>query len=277
MESTARAKSNPLAYWHKPVLPVTVPAVIDLHCHLLPGIDDGPSTVEEAIGQARAHLDVGVRTVVCTPHVSQRYPNSAARIASAVEQLRAALDDAGVPLEILPGAEVALSRAVELSDEELRALHLAGSDLLLLEPPLGTDVPRLPAIVANLQARGHKILLAHPERCAAFHRDPSLLAELCSKGALAQVTAASLGGAFGRTVQRVAADMVTDKCVQVIASDAHGTHGRVPGLKAALERGGYEALIPWACDAAPRALLAGEEPPPRPELPKKKRGLFGRR
>lgn len=253
--------------------------MIDVHCHLLPGIDDGPPTLDDALEQARAHVAAGVTDVVCTPHVSHGHRNTGASIAEATAALQSALDDAGIALRLHAGAEVSLSRAIELDDAELGALHLAGGPWLLLEPPLGTEVPRLEQMVAGIQSRGHRVLVAHPERCSAFHRDPKLLAALVRGGATAQVTAGSLSGQFGRTVQKVASGMVDDGLVHVIASDAHDAVRRPPGLAGPLHEAGLDGLTDWACQQVPAALLAGAELPARPEdagRPAKRRGLFRR-
>lgn len=253
--------------------------MIDLHCHLLPGIDDGPPTLEAALDEARVHVAAGVRDVVCTPHVSHGHRNTAAQIGEATVALQSALDEAGIALRVLPGAEVSLSRAIELDDTELAALHLAGSEWLLLEPPLGSEVPRLAQMVAGIQSRGHRVLVAHPERCSAFHRDPKLLGELVRAGATAQVTAGSLSGQFGNTVKKVATGMVEADLIHVVASDAHDAVKRPPGLAGPLQEAGLEGLTDWACQQVPVALLAGEALPPRPDgavRPAKRRGLFRR-
>ncbi|MBJ7470142.1 MAG: hypothetical protein JHD16_02530 [Solirubrobacteraceae bacterium] len=253
--------------------------MIDLHCHLLPGIDDGPADDAAAIEQARVHVAAGIEKVVCTPHVSHGHRNTGEGIVAATQAFRETLAAAGVPLRIQAGAEVSLSRAIELDDDELLQLHLGASEWLLLEPPLGTDVPRLPQMVGGIQSRGHRVLIAHPERCSAFHHDDKLLGELVRAGAAAQVTAASLTGQFGRTVQKVALAMVEADLVHVIASDAHDVVRRVPGLAAPLAEAGLEGLTEWACHAVPAAMLAGEELPPRPAgsgRPAKRRGMFRR-
>lgn len=252
--------------------------MIDLHCHLLPGIDDGPPDAAAAVEQARAHVAAGIETVVCTPHVSHGHRNTSESILAATNAFRETLAEAGVALQIQPGAEVSLSRAIELDDEELAALHLGGSGWLLLEPPLGSDVPRLAQMVAGIQSRGHQVLIAHPERCSAFHHDHDLLGELVKAGATAQVTAGSLSGQFGRTVQKVAMSMVEAQLVHVIASDAHDPVRRGPGLAEPLAQAGLGGLTEWACTSVPAAMLAGEPLPPRPEgigKPRRK-GLFRR-
>lgn len=253
--------------------------MIDLHCHLLPGIDDGPEDVAGALALARAQAAAGIRVVACTPHVAHGYPaNSSSLIAGAFAALREQLADEQIELEIVPGAEVALIRALELGDDELAALHLGGSSgsWLLLEAPLASEVPRLSQLVQGLQARGHRPLLAHPERCAAFHRDPKLLAELVDAGAAAQVTASSLTGDFGRTVQKLARGMVDAGLIHVVASDAHDARRRPPGLAEPLAEAGLGHLTEWATDAVPTAILAGLPLPPAPAAPRR-RGLLRRR
>lgn len=251
--------------------------MIDLHCHLLPAVDDGPADDAGALEMARAQVAAGVHTVACTPHVSHGYrANTAEAIGHAVSALQGRLHAAGLPLTLHRGGEVALARAIELSDDELTQLHLGGGPWLLLEAPLASDVPRLEQLVQGLQARGHRPLLAHPERCAAFHRDPKLLGALVRSGAAAQLTARSLTGDFGRTVEKLARSMADEGLAHVIASDAHDAGRRPPGLAQPLIDGGYGHLAGWATEAVPAAILAGEPlpaPPPRP----KKRGLLRRR
>lgn len=253
--------------------------MIDLHCHLLPGIDDGPADEAATLDLARAQVAAGVTKVLCTPHAAHGYPaNTGDAIIAATEQLRSRLHAAEIPLRIQAGAEVAIARAIELSDDELILLHLGASDWLLLEPPLATDVPRLEQLVGGLQARGHKVLIAHPERCAAFHQDPKLLGELVKRGALAQVTATSLTGVFGRTVAKLARTMVDEGVVHVIASDAHDATRRAPGLAGPLEEAGLGWMTDWACQEVPAAMLGGEPIPPRPQSARtQRRGLLRRR
>jgi len=243
--------------------------VIDLHCHLLPGIDDGPSDLEASLEMARAHVAAGVQTVLCTPHASHGYPgNTGDAIARATGELRVQLEAEGIPLEVQAGAEVALATAIALSDDDLTAFHLGDSSWLLLEPPLSTDVPRLDALVRGLRARGHHILIAHPERCAAFHQNPKLLGELVGDGVLAQLTAGSLAGQFGRTVAKLASSMVDEGVAHVVASDAHDARHRAPGLAGPLEEAGFGWMTEWACELVPQAMLAGERIPARPERPR---------
>ncbi len=255
-------------------------AVIDLHCHILPGIDDGPESLEASLAMARAQVAAGVHTVVATPHVSWNYGNTAGSIAPATDALQAAITDAGIPLRVLPGAEVALTRACDLTAEQLAELRIGSGPWLLLEPPIAVDSPGIEGMIGMVQSRGCRILLAHPERCMAFHSDPDLLARLVRSGCRAQVTAGSLTGAFGRTVQALAQRYVDAGLIHVVASDAHDDDYRAPGLRPEVDGAGYGPLAEWLTADVPTAILENRPLPPRPELaaaPRRRRAPWRRR
>jgi protein-tyrosine phosphatase len=238
--------------------------VIDLHCHLLPGIDDGPPDMAQTIDLARAQVAAGVRTVACTPHVNWRTDNTGASIADVLTRTRAALAEAGVELELVAGGEVGLTRAVDMDDDELAAVHLAGGPWLLLEAPLSVVVG-VETAIAHVAGRGHRVLLAHPERCPAFQRDPDALRRLVDDGVvLTQVTATALDGTFGSTVRRFAESLMRDGLVHVIASDAHHAVGRAPGLREPVEQAGFGDLVAYLTEDVPAAILAGGPLPERP-------------
>ncbi|WP_051471573.1 tyrosine-protein phosphatase [Patulibacter minatonensis] len=249
--------------------------MIDLHCHILPGIDDGPDDLEGSLAMAREHVARGTSVVVATPHVGWDYPNTPEVIVTGVATVNRALQAEGIPLEVLPGAEVALTRAVDMSAEQLAALRLGGGPWLLLEAPISVDSPGIEGLVGLVQSRGVRVLLAHPERCASFHTDPELLSRLVAAGCLAQVTAGALTGFFGRTVEAAARRYLDAGLVHVVASDAHDATHRAPGMAEPMEAAGYAPLAPWMATHVPRALLEGVPVPPRPpfiaEKPKKKR------
>jgi len=240
--------------------------VIDLHCHILPGIDDGPSDMAGSIAMAREHVARGTTTVLATPHVGWDYPNTAEVVAAGVLEVNAALRDEGIPLEVLAGAEVALTRAVDMTAEQLAGLRLGDGPWLLLEAPISVDSPGIEGLVGIVQSRGVRVLLAHPERCASFHTDPDLLERLVAGGCLAQVTAGALTGFFGRTVQAAARRYVDLGLVHVVASDSHDASHRVPGMALDMEAAGYAPLAEWMGTAVPRALLDGVPVPRRPEF-----------
>jgi protein-tyrosine phosphatase len=251
--------------------------VIDLHCHVLPGIDDGPATIEGSIALARTALARGTRTIVATPHVSWTYSNDSSTVARAVQRTNAALADARVGIEVLPGAEIAITRAVELDDDELAALSLGGGRWLLIECPFTSVSIGLDGLVVELQERGHRVVLAHPERCPAFLRDPGLLESLVLGGALTSITAGSLVGQFGKTARRYSLGLLEAELVHNVASDAHDAEQRPPGIAGELAQAGYGELTEWLTAAVPSALVAGaEQMPARPASPASARAA-GRR
>lgn len=244
--------------------------MIDLHCHLLPGIDDGPPTMEATLALARAAVAGGTTTIVATPHVSWDYQaNTAVSIAAGVTAVQQALQLAGIALEVRTGAEIAMTRAADLDDEELVALRLGGptGTHLLVECPLSPSVAGFDGLLGLLRARGHAILLAHPERCPAFQRDPDAYARLIDQGMLGQVTAGSLVGRFGRIPQELGDRMVRDGLVQVIGSDAHSADRRIPSMRAELEEAGFGAQADWLTGDVPRGILDGRPLPAAPEMP----------
>jgi protein-tyrosine phosphatase len=239
--------------------------VIDLHCHVLPSIDDGPETIEGSVALARAAAAAGIRTLVATPHVSARYRNDAATITRLVDQLNGRLAAEGVALDVLPGAEIAFTSVVEIEPSELPRLGLGGSRWLLIEPPFTPIVTGLEAALSSLRRDGYRILLAHPERCPAFHRDPAMLEALVWSGVFTSITAGSLVGRFGHEVRRFALGLVRDGLAHNVASDAHDDLRRPPGMAAELERAGLAPLANWLTRAVPTAILSDEEAiPPRP-------------
>ena len=256
--------------------------MIDVHSHVLPGIDDGPRTTQDALAIARAAVAAGTTELVATPHVSWEFQTSAQVMHDGVVAMQAELDAAGVPLRLRTGAEVALTRAADLDDEELRALRLGGGEWLLAESPLSMAAPGLDRLLHRLQAQGHRLLLAHPERAPEFHRSPDMLERLVEAGMLTQITAGSLVGRFGSTVQRFTFDMVAAGLVHNVASDAHNAERRPPGMGAEIEQA--DADLPglldqaeWMCEQVPRAILDGGDIPAAPGPPpqRRRRKLLG--
>lgn len=243
--------------------------MIDLHCHILPGIDDGPPTLAESVALGRAAVAAGTSTIVATPHVSWDYPaNTAARIAEGVAEVNAALRREGVDLEVLSGAEIAMTRAGELPDAELQALRLGGGPYLLVECPLSPVASGFEPIASGLAARGHRILLAHPERCPAFQRDPAAYERLIAHGMLGQLTAGALVGRFGRHVQAFAHRLLREGLAHDVASDAHSAVHRPPSIGPELDEAGYGAQADWLARQVPEAVLSGAALPPAPPMPR---------
>jgi protein-tyrosine phosphatase len=239
--------------------------VIDLHSHVLPGIDDGPPTIEGSLALARAAAEAGTTTLVATPHVNATHPNDPATIGALRDELAARLAAEGIALELRAGAEIAVSHVSEIAPPELAQLSLGGGPYLLIEPPYAPLATGVDAIVVDLLARGHEVLLAHPERCPGFQRDPGMVERLVDEGALTSITSASLAGRFGGTVRRFAVRLLERGLVHNVASDAHDDVRRPPGIEHDLEQAGFGALAEWLTLQVPAAILAGEEIPPRPQ------------
>lgn len=240
--------------------------MIDLHCHILPGIDDGAPCLADSLELARAAVAAGMRTVVATPHVSWHYNNDAATITRLTDELNGHLRSQGVALEVLAGGEIAMTYAVELDRGELSALSLGDGDWLLVEPPFTPVASNLDGILLNLQGMGHRILLAHPERCPAFHRDPKMLGSLVGAGVLTSITAGALVGHFGAQVRRFALELAREQMIHNVASDAHDCARRPPGIAHQLEQAGLGQLSAWLTEEVPGAILADQPIPARPAI-----------
>ncbi|MBB4661650.1 tyrosine-protein phosphatase [Conexibacter arvalis] len=242
--------------------------MIDLHCHILAGLDDGPADLEASVALARRQVAAGVDTVVATPHVSAAYPDvDAAAADAAAERLRERLAAERIELRLLTAGELAADRAVRLEDGELERLRLGDGPWLLVEAPLGVREVGFDVLMRQLRARGHEILIAHPERSPDFRRRPEVLRGLVADGMRVQATAGAFDGRFGGLVQRTARGLLEAGLVHVVASDAHDDRVRAPGLASALEAVGADPdQVRSLTETAPAAILAGTELPAAPRL-----------
>jgi protein-tyrosine phosphatase len=257
--------------------------LIDLHTHILPGIDDGSATEDGAVKFAWAAVAAGTTELVATPHVTWDIPNTSDTVHEGVAALERRLHDERIPLRLRTGAEVAITRAADLPDDELTLLHLGGGEWLLAECPLTVAATGFEHVLFHLQSRGHRILLGHPERSPPIQREPALLQQLIGAGMLTSVTAGSLVGAFGPTVREFTFEMVSAGLVHNVASDAHDPVRRPPGMRGPIEAAdaelpGLAEQADWLCGEVPRAILDGGHIPPRPgPAPEPRRhGLIGR-
>jgi protein-tyrosine phosphatase len=254
--------------------------MIDLHIHLLPGIDDGPATAEGTVELARACVEDGVTALAVTPHVSDNYPTTPDAMEGALAEARYALAAAKVPLEIHGGAEVAIDRMASLTDDDLKGLTLGGSGkYMLLECPYAAWPMELEPQAQRLAVLDIRVILAHPERSAGVQADGGIdrLARAVERGVMVQLTAGSLSGRFGRTAAATASELIDRELVHVISSDAHNVDRRPPRMGEAAAELKDEQLAQWLTTDAPGAVLRGDRLPPRPERSVKKRKLFGRK
>lgn len=252
--------------------------MIDLHIHVLPGIDDGPDDAEQTVLLARACVADGVTALAATSHVSETYPTTVAQLAEALKTAREAIAQAGVPIELHAGAEVAIDQLAKLPDADLKRLSIAENGYLLLECPYAAWPMQLDDQLARLGDLGLRAVLAHPERSAGVQTPEGLdrLTNLAQRGLLVQVTAGSLTGRFGSTAKRTARELLDREAVHLLASDAHNTNRRPPRLSEAAGELGDQALTRWLTQDVPQAIVKGATIPERPPRQQKRR-LFGRK
>jgi protein-tyrosine phosphatase len=245
--------------------------VIDLHCHLLPGLDDGPGNMSEALAMARVAVASGTTTMVATPHIDAHWRVSPGEIPGRAAALNSALSEAGIGLEVCTGGEISLTRLVDLDPGELDGLRLGAGPYLLLESALSPTAGDFDRLLLAVRARGESILLAHPERAPLFQQEPERLARLVDAGILCSVTSGSIRGQFGPIARRFTLELLREGLVHDLASDCHDARRRPPGLNGVLEDAerqvpGLAAQLPWLTELAPAAILAGQPLPPRPAL-----------
>jgi protein-tyrosine phosphatase len=234
---------------------------VDLHCHVLPGIDDGARDLDDAIGMAQqAHAD-GIGAICATPHIRHDHDVRIAELPARLEELEAAVRTAGCPTRLLPGAEVAATALPGLDEQELAALTLGGGGRwILLEPAPGPLDDRFDAAVSDLSERGFRALIAHPERHVAADL-LARLARLVAAGALVQGTAAYL---TDEVVRPGMVALARAGVLHVIGSDSHSSRaGRPVALAAALDVlrtvAPTSAHIDWIARTAPLAIVRGGE------------------
>ncbi|MDQ4049092.1 MAG: protein-tyrosine-phosphatase, partial [Actinomycetota bacterium] len=205
--------------------------MIDLHSHVLPGIDDGAAGVAEAIELAAAAAAGGVRVLAATPHIRGDHPGvRPEELAGRCRELNMRLGEAGVTLEVVQGGELDLERAMTASDDELGLVSYCGHGTdLLVETPYGSLPPDFEERVLALTARGFRVLLAHPERSPTLQREPAPIARLVAEGVLVQLTARSLlPSAAHSPAYDLSAALVAEGLAHVLASDAHAATGQAP-------------------------------------------------
>ena len=252
--------------------------MIDLHCHILPGVDDGADTLEDSLAMAEKAISQGITHILCTPHHRNgRYENGKESVIHSVALLQEELDRHNLDLTLLEGQEVRITGEL-LAD--LEADNLLFTDLddtyLLIEFPT-MDVPAYTEqIFFELRALGKVPVIVHPERNAKLRENPDLLMPFLEMGCLAQLTAPSIVGVFGKSIQKMAKEMVERNLVQMVASDAHGVKKRTFYMKEAYEiirkENGKEKVA--MMQQVARDLVNGE-PIKYPSVVTKKKRKFG--
>ncbi len=212
---------------------------IDIHSHILPGIDDGSRDIEQTLEMIKIAAVDGITAIAATPHViSGIYDNKKEEIRSALQELNKRIENENIPLLILPGAEVRLEP--DLPQRHLRGELMTLNDTgryLLLELPSAYVPDYTTRVMYELQLQGITPVLAHPERNASINKDPGLLLELSARGILMQLNTGSITGLFGSEVKKTALKLLKQGSVHVIGSDAHSAQGRrIPIISPAYEQ-----------------------------------------
>ena len=242
--------------------------MIDLHCHLLPGIDDGAEDLAMALEMARIAVADGIRTVACTPHIYPGlYDNDAVGIRAAIEVLQTALDEAGIPLRLVEGADTHLAPTLVADLRAGRVPTLGGSRYLLLEPPHHVAPPRFEEAVFELAAAGYVPVITHPERLTWVEEHYDVFVRLAQRGCWMQITAGALTGRFGRRSRYWGERFLGEGHAHLLATDAHHPTRRPPLLAEARHAA---ALLVGATEAArmvderPACVLADAAPDAHP-------------
>lgn len=239
--------------------------MIDLHAHILPGLDDGAASLAETVEIARDAAADGVTAIAATPHVRDDYPTTPAVMEEALAHARAAVEAAGVPVELLPGGELSLDWIARMPERAVRSFGLAGNrGFVLVEFPYHGWPLALSHHVSLLVACGIRPVLAHPERNPDVQSDPERLRPLVAQGALVQVTAASLAASRRSGTRATAHRLVDSGLAHLVASDAHGPAVRRHGLAEGRAAIRDVTLADWLTVDVPGAIVRGQELPERP-------------
>jgi protein-tyrosine phosphatase len=239
--------------------------LIDLHCHILPSVDDGARNLSISLEMARIAVADGITVTACTPHIFPGvYDNTGPAILAAVEKLSGALAEAGIPLQLISGADVQMDGNIVSGLANGGVLTLGGSRYVLLEPPHHVAPPRLEQTIFSLSAAGYVPMLTHPERLTWIDSHFDMIQRLARRGMWIQITAGSLTGRFGRDARYWAERLLDDSLVHVLATDAHDARRRPPLLaeayQAAAKRVGEDEAKNLVLHR-PQAVLQNADPP----------------
>lgn len=214
--------------------------MIDLHCHLLPGVDDGPDTLEESLALCRIAVDDGITHSIVTPHIHPgRWENTRESIERDCKALQCALEEHGIPLRLGFAAEVRLTDQIMRQVENNKIPfygEVDGYQIMLLEFPHGHIIPGSEKLVEWLLARKIRPLIAHPERNREVMITPERIGPFVASGCWLQITAGSVCGDFGERAQAISVQLLRNDMVSVIASDGHNCNARKPSLKFAFQK-----------------------------------------
>jgi protein-tyrosine phosphatase len=257
-------KANPFRRQDREPARAHVAGRVDIHCHCLPGLDDGPATMSEALGLCRNLVADGIMTAVATPHQLGRYDgcNGNAEIRAAVSQLNRAIADTGLPLRVWPGADVRIDERIPdlLARDEVMTVADRGRHLLV-ELPAAARINPL-GLARDLRPIGITPIITHPERCEHLCRGPQGVFEWLEEGICLQLTAGSIVGGFGPLAEAACWYWLRSGAVSLIATDAHGGKGRRPLMSrafAAISRRLNPTVAHAVCIDGPQRVFRGQQ------------------
>ena len=239
--------------------------MIDIHSHILPGLDDGPMHISECLEAAVRYLQVGIDCVIATPHYipGSRWTASSERVMEIMGQTQQALIDADLPLQLLPGMEIALSDGLCHSFADHHLLTLGQQGFFLIEFPIHSSLlaPAQSSIDRLLNGNDYRFVIGHPERCVIFQQNRDLLEKFVASGLLVQVNIGSVLGLYGKNVRDTAYNFLASGLVHFLATDCHAGSGRLPPYPE--EMANLADLLGWeavqlAMAENPRRMLAGK-------------------
>jgi protein-tyrosine phosphatase len=248
--------------------------MIDLHHHLLPGLDDGSDSFETSVAMARMAANDGITHIVCTPHANSRYAFDPQVNAAKTAELQSLLADAGIAMTLGSGCDFHISYDnIQAAQADPHRFSINGLGYLLVEVP-DYGLPRsLTDTFYQLQLAGLTPILTHPERNPTIQADTSRLIDWLRGGLLIQVTADSLTGNKGKTAQRIAHELLEKRWVHFLATDAHNIKSRPPGMRKARHIVANKYGVRYAenlCETYPLAAFQGE----RLEIEEEPKGIY---
>lgn len=230
--------------------------MIDIHCHILSGLDDGAQTIQDSLTMAKAAVQSGIKKIVATPHhQTSKYVNPRDEIVQKVAEMNEALQREGIPLEVLSGQEVRVFGEWLEDYKRGNIATINNQNYVLVEFPANHVPVYSEQLFYEIQLSGLTPIIVHPERNSQIVEQPDKLYHLVEKGALAQLTAASVTGAFGKKVQKFSRQLIEANLVHFIASDAHNTTTRSFKMDEAFERIGKEYGLDYVALFAENAEL----------------------
>jgi protein-tyrosine phosphatase len=257
--------------------------LIDLHCHILPGIDDGPLDVEGSLKMAACAIRDGIHTLVATPHtLNGSYDNPLAQIITHITHLKTIFQAKQIPIDLCPGAEVRIHQDMDqfVKEGKIASINNTGQ-YILVEFPYNMMLPGTKEVLFQLSLSGITPVLAHPERNTALQRNPDILSDLQAMGCLVQLTAMSITGELGNDAMEYSHFLLRQRQAHVIATDSHDAESRPPILSSAVEVAAHILGDTEAAEAmvtkTPRAILDGKPLNlPEPGKAFEKQGWWGR-